>query len=296
VKIRTEMLARADLTPATKLVYAAILDRIGSNTDAWPSVARIAADCALERKKVFKCIKQLERVGLITVARKYGAANRYILSTSPKTGPVPKADQSQNGTSPKTGPVPKRDSESGSVNQIKGTRAKKAKASGPSLPFPPIPPLSLSPPVISKEEKDSAHSLGDRGGVGEKGAKTRPQNIKQAFDTKRLKSAAIQVYAGYPRKVGRAKALTAIAKALIMIQKRKNVPDTAEWLLDRVRAFAASPAGQAGQFTPHPTTWFNQGRYDDDEAEWSREDRPGSRGGAGGLPKSREIIPVRDFT
>ena len=103
MKIRTEMLARADLTPATKLVYAAILDRIGSNTDAWPSVARIAADCALERKKVFKCIKQLERVGLITVARKYGAANRYILSTSPKTGPVPKADQSQNGTSPKTG-------------------------------------------------------------------------------------------------------------------------------------------------------------------------------------------------
>lgn len=88
------------------------------------------------------------------------------------------------------------------------------------------------------------------------------------------------IYAEYPRKVGKGAALKAIALAC-----KKHDP---EWLIERVRTYAASPAGQAGQFTPHPSTWFNQERFNDDEAEWQRErtnpsrnGHPGQAGGTG---------------
>jgi len=50
-------------------------------------------------------------------------------------------------------------------------------------------------------------------------------------------------------------------------------PTPFDWLLGRVKAFATSPAGQAGKFTPHPATWFNGGRYEDDDAEWARDEK-----------------------
>lgn len=85
------------------------------------------------------------------------------------------------------------------------------------------------------------------------------------------RSVVVAVYDAYPRKVGRAKALLAIERAI-----RGGVdPDH---LLERVRAFAESPAGRAGKFTPHPATWFNAGRWDDDPAEWQHA--PGDNGTA----------------
>lgn len=87
------------------------------------------------------------------------------------------------------------------------------------------------------------------------------------------------IYAAYPRKVGKTKALKAIGKALDDIARRKPAPaDPAAWLLERVRAFAASPAGKRGEFTPHPANWFLAARYDDDPREWGdREPRNGRR-------------------
>ena len=85
---------------------------------------------------------------------------------------------------------------------------------------------------------------------------------------------AEDIYQAYPRKAGKKSALRAIERALADVKR----DDAAEWLLERVRAFAASPAGKAGEFTPHPATWFNAGRYDDDDAEWNRQrtdDNPG---------------------
>lgn len=77
------------------------------------------------------------------------------------------------------------------------------------------------------------------------------------------------IYAAYPRHCGRKTAIAKIEIALREISSRR--PDAATWLLGRVTAFARSPAGRAGKFTPHPATWFNQGRYDDDDAAWQRE-------------------------
>lgn len=76
------------------------------------------------------------------------------------------------------------------------------------------------------------------------------------------------VYQAYPRKVGKAAAVKAIGKALQVLAKR-GTPEPATWLLNRVEVYAGSPAGQQGKYTPHPATWFNQERYDDDDREWT---------------------------
>ena len=79
------------------------------------------------------------------------------------------------------------------------------------------------------------------------------------------------VYNLYPRKVGKGDALKASGKAIQAIKARGEA-DPVGWLKAKVKTFAESPAGQAGKFTPHPATWFNQGRFDDDPAEWRRRE------------------------
>jgi hypothetical protein len=85
------------------------------------------------------------------------------------------------------------------------------------------------------------------------------------------------IYQAYPRKVGKAAAQKAIAKAITLIRFRGE-SNPAEWLLAKVKQFAQSPAGKAGEFCPHPATWFNQARYDDDQKEWDRQDGGANQG------------------
>ena len=49
-----------------------------------------------------------------------------------------------------------------------------------------------------------------------------------------------------------------------------SIDDPFDWLLKRTELFASSISGKKGVFTPHPATWFNQDRFDDDPAEWNR--------------------------
>jgi hypothetical protein len=98
-----------------------------------------------------------------------------------------------------------------------------------------------------------------------------------------------RVYTAYPRHVGRTKALEAIRKAVTHLGTGKDVPamDCASalvFLRDAVMRYARSPAGNAGNYTPHAATWFNQARYFDDEREWQHgtntEHTAGNRAGA----------------
>lgn len=81
-----------------------------------------------------------------------------------------------------------------------------------------------------------------------------------------------RIYQAYPRHEGRRKALQAIQGALKRIQNETGgtiePTDAGRFLLEKTTVYARSPAGQRGQFVPHPTTWYNQGRYLDDEQEW----------------------------
>jgi hypothetical protein len=95
------------------------------------------------------------------------------------------------------------------------------------------------------------------------------------------------IYRAYPRHLEPQAAKRAIVKALGLIASGKAeihpasegtraVAEPAGWLLERTNLFAKSLAGQKGQFTPYPATWFNAGGYGSDPAEWE------DRGGAGG--------------
>lgn len=68
------------------------------------------------------------------------------------------------------------------------------------------------------------------------------------------------IYQAYPIKVGKGRAIKEIAKAL------KKIPF--DDLLRAVKEFAESDAGKAGEFTPHPSTWFHQERWLDDRNSW----------------------------
>lgn len=88
------------------------------------------------------------------------------------------------------------------------------------------------------------------------------------------------IYADYPRKVGRPKALSAIGKAIHKIRNEFGLEanEAAEYLHKAVIEFARSPAGQKGEYTPHPATWMNQERWNDDRHEWYRESDSERRG------------------
>lgn len=71
------------------------------------------------------------------------------------------------------------------------------------------------------------------------------------------------IYAAYPLKVGRPKAIQAILKAM-----SKCPPDE---LLAITKRFA-EVRGADMAFIAHPSTWFNQERFNDDPATWSRNE------------------------
>jgi len=80
-----------------------------------------------------------------------------------------------------------------------------------------------------------------------------------------VQSGAAEIYALYPRKVGRPKAIAAILKAL----KGESFEVLRVATENYARAWKDAPAGDM-QFCPHPATWFNQERYLDDPSTWAR--------------------------
>jgi len=80
------------------------------------------------------------------------------------------------------------------------------------------------------------------------------------------------IYREYPRKVGKEAALKAISRAVDRLRSDHGGTHEAQvYLFRRVQSYARSPAGNCGELTPHPATWFNQGRYNDDPKEWQRK-------------------------
>lgn len=85
----------------------------------------------------------------------------------------------------------------------------------------------------------------------------------------RTNATAEGIYALYPRKVARPAALKAIARQL------KTHP--AEKIILAVQSFAVAWRGASRddlRFCPHPATWFNQERFNDDPSTWGRTPAP----------------------
>lgn len=76
-----------------------------------------------------------------------------------------------------------------------------------------------------------------------------------------LDEMCLLIYDAYPKKVGRPAAIRAIRSAI----GRELSPI----LLSKTRDYAAAVKGKDPRYIPHPATWFNQERYNDDPATWN---------------------------
>lgn len=87
--------------------------------------------------------------------------------------------------------------------------------------------------------------------------------------TAEQKKQAEEIYAAYPKKAGKPKAIQAILKAL----DKTNF----EVLLERTKQYALARQGKP-DFTPYPASWFNAERYNDDPSTWgSAELKPAEK-------------------
>lgn len=119
------------------------------------------------------------------------------------------------------------------------------------------PPPNYPPGTSTQEPDTSNHSTPP---VVPKG--TDPAGLP---DIEKLAEA---IYAIYPKKVGK----TAALKAIVKVLKAGGITELE--LQGRVRAYAQAVSKWPEQdraFIPHPSTWFNQGRFMDDPATWTRE-------------------------
>jgi hypothetical protein len=94
------------------------------------------------------------------------------------------------------------------------------------------------------------------------------------FSKAKLTLLAAEIYFEYPRHVAKQDAVKSIAKAIgaVALRDFKDDQDAAkEWLKARVVKYGNSPQGKRvdRSLIPHPATWFNAGRYDDNESEWN---------------------------
>jgi hypothetical protein len=86
----------------------------------------------------------------------------------------------------------------------------------------------------------------------------------------------LSIYEAYPRKEGKGAAMTEINKAVQRLAKGEaphpamTKLEAQRYLMRRVLEYARSPAGMQPDKTkiPHPSTWFHQKRYDDDQSNW----------------------------
>jgi hypothetical protein len=135
--------------------------------------------------------------------------------------------------------------------------------------------------VNPKTIAHSANELGtgaspDLAFNGESKPSEPPTSEKQMSIAKRS-ALALAIYGHYPRKVGKSAALKAIERAIGVVSKRGsagavgNEEAAAQWLETRIVLYAGSAQAQQPDKAkiPHPATWFNEGRFDDDESDWN---------------------------
>lgn len=74
----------------------------------------------------------------------------------------------------------------------------------------------------------------------------------------------------YPKKIGKAKCLS-------WFKTHKPKPETVEIMLEKIKEYKQTKQWQNEQYIPHPYTWLNQGRWEDEleiknenSSEWER--------------------------
>jgi hypothetical protein len=90
-------------------------------------------------------------------------------------------------------------------------------------------------------------------------------NMSTQAESNKQKAKEEIIYSAYPKKVGKPEALKAIRKALLKT--------TFDDLLAKTKAYAEARSGNLN-FCAHPSTWFNQERFNDDPSTWKQQHIP----------------------
>lgn len=109
-----------------------------------------------------------------------------------------------------------------------------------------------------------------KGGVCLSKANKKLFKLMGVTKSKGFPAAFVEFWSAYPRKVGKRAALKAWVKACDAVAADRDIDlvDARALVLEKCILFSKSEKGQSGKFCPYPTTWLNQGRYDDDPVEW----------------------------
>jgi hypothetical protein len=107
--IHTHLWRDKRLSHSCKVIYGTLASYANQKQTAFPSVATVAEDSDTSERQVYRCLKQLEDVGYISVIREQGKPNLYTLVkttpdiVSPLTASHPTPDKYGVGTPDKYG-------------------------------------------------------------------------------------------------------------------------------------------------------------------------------------------------
>lgn len=255
------------MRPVEKVVMAVLSARCGADSWVEVGVRALASACEVPVATLLRTVRSLERGGLLEVDRSGRLRNRYRTTMSS----VIKMERA---------PFCEHQTSSSDLSLARAIGPKGATASA------------------QQNKKERTGLLFEMRNIGEDERRVGGIRGKGREKGNLPMTNELDVYNAYPRKVGKKVALASIGRAILAL-KARGQENAADWLLERVKTYAASPAGQRGTFTPHPATWFNQGRYDDDDREWQRTEgdrgRSTAAGPAGRTGRTSERIVVRKF-
>lgn len=225
------------MPPAPKNVLMAIADRARDNGIAWPSIPGLCEATCYRRTAVIEAVKWLERAGFVAIEKSAGCNNRFTIDLdrikTMASASIELADECDPAPRPADGPVRQTD---------------------PSACRTPTRPRAVPPPVretdLPVRQTDPNHQ---------------EPLINHQTTTNRVCVAAgksvhfAAFWAAYPHKVGKHTASTVFAKlgvdesllaTMVTAISRQTTSD--QWRKD------------SGRFIPHPTTWLNDRRWEDD--------------------------------
>jgi len=120
--------------------------------------------------------------------------------------------------------------------------------------------ISVKEPDMSRCQVDRHESQATRQECQVDRHPSKPSSNHQITPKDNFENQALLIWAEYPRRVGKPDAIKKIVSAL----KKENF----EKLLSRTKLYADMTSNKERHFIPHPATWFNQERYNDDPDEW----------------------------
>lgn len=131
-----------------------------------------------------------------------------------------------------------------------------------------LPCLSLALPSLAEE---NPHPPSGSGAAPLTGGCERPRKSRRSASGSEPPAFG-DFWAAYPaaRRVGRTAALRRWSVCVRTLADRLGSDDAAgAFLASKAKAFAASDIGRGeARFIPHPATWLNAGRFDDDPVTW----------------------------